>query len=196
MKHFVIYVPGLGDKRMYAGVQKAALTTWRTVDLQPFYFACNWADTTEPYTTKLQRLIDCIDAAHAKGYTVSLVAASAGSSLALTAFSQRSAAVHAVISICGKLNNPQTVDAALLSVNPAFKESMLTYQRAEPTLTAANRNKILIVQASRDSYVPARDGEVTGAHTHRMHTAGHTFSIFMALTFFRRIIIRFITQDA
>lgn len=194
MKHFVIYVPGLGDTRLYASAQRGTVALWRTATLQPLYFAANWADANEPYTAKLERLLAIIDDAATTGHDVSLVASSAGSSLALNAFSQRTHAVHAVVSVCGKLNNPQSVGDDLFDKNPAFKESLQAYQHTESHLSPDDRNKILIVRASRDNYVPSSDGEVTGAHTYRLPTIGHAVSIFMALTFFRRTLLRFIRE--
>src|SRR6185503_15030601 len=187
-----IYIPGLGDKKMYAFAQRAALSLWRTSKVTPLYFVVGWADTRETYQHKLQRLLRAIDTAVAKGYTVSIVAASAGSSLALTALAERKRAVHRVVSICGKINHPHTVSDGLFAINPAFKDAMTVYAKIEPTLTAADRDKILIVRATRDSFVPAHDGEVAGAHTRTIHSMGHVFSIFMAITVFRRISLRFI----
>jgi len=194
MRHVVIYVPGLGDSRLYSGIQRAALLLWRASYIQPHYFAVKWGNAAESYEAKLERLLAAIDDA-SRSHTVSLVAASAGSSLALTAFSKRSQAVRSVVSICGKINNPNTVSDVLFAMNPAFQESIENFQVIEPTLTTADRKKILIVRANRDNYVSATDGEVAGAYTHRMQTAGHAFSIFMALTIFRWPLLRFITRS-
>ena len=192
MKYFVIYVPGLGDKRVYAGFQKAAVGLWRTSGVQPYYFLVHWANASETYDQKLQRLLKTIDTAHAKGYTVSLVAASAGASLILTALSKRKDKIHRAVAICGKLRNAGTVSEALFALNPAFKDSLQAYSRIEPTLTATDRKKILIARAARDVYVPAADGEVEGAATYVIPSMGHVVSVFMALTFFRRAILRFV----
>jgi hypothetical protein len=195
-KHFVIYIPGLGDKRLYAGGQQAALALWRTSHVQAYYFVVKWADAAESYQDKLQRLLDTIDDVCAKGYTVSLAAASAGSSLALNAFAQRKKSVHSVVSICGKLTRMDTVSRLLFTINPAFKASMEAYKHVEPSFTASDRKKILIVRAARDSYVPADDGEVKGAPVYVMRSMGHVFSILLALTIYRRPILRFIKRGA
>lgn len=194
MKHFVIYIPGLGDRKIYAWTQKLALNLWRTSRVIPCYFVVGWADKHETYAQKRMRLIKTIDAATDNGYTVSIVAASAGSNLALTGLVARPHSVHRVVSICGKINHPETVKDAFFLLNPAFKDAMLASQKDIPDLTAATRKKILIVRATRDSFVPARDGEVEGAHIHVLHSIGHVFSIFMAITIFRHIALRFIKQ--
>jgi hypothetical protein len=196
VKHFVIYIPGLGDRKTYAWAQKLALNLWRTSHVIPCYFVVGWADEHETYKQKRERLIKTIDAAANNGYTVSLVAASAGSNLALAGLAARPYNVHRVVSICGKINHVETVKDAFFILNPAFKDAMLASKKYIPSLTAAARRKILIVRATRDSFVPARDGEVEGAHTHILHSVGHVFSIFMAITVFRHITLRFIKGKA
>lgn len=192
MKHFVIYIPGLGDRKTYAWAQKLALNLWRTSQVIPCYFVVGWADEHETYEQKHTRLLKTIDAAVSNGYTVSIVAASAGSNLALTALAARPLKIHRIVSICGKINHPETVNDAFFMLNPSFKDAMHHTQQALPTITMAARKKILIVRATRDSFVPARDGEVEGAQTHILHSIGHVFSIFMAITLFRHISLRFI----
>lgn len=194
MPHCIIYVPGLADKLNYSFGQRTALALWRLHRLRTQYFIADWANAHEPFAHKLQRLLQAIDAAKAKGYTVSLVAASAGSSLALDAFAARTTGIHRVLSICGKLHRPETVPKELLKVNPAFKASMDAYAGAEPKFTVADRLKILVVRASHDSYVPSADGHVTGASVYTMHSVGHVFSIFMALTVYQGVLIGFIKK--
>ena len=192
MKHFVIYIPGLGDRKTYAWAQKLALTLWRTSRVIPCYFVVGWADEHETYEQKRTRLLKTIDAAANNGYTVSIVAASAGSNLALSGLVARPNKLHRIVSICGKINHPETVNKAFFALNPSFKDAMLATQKDLTALSAAARKKILVIRATRDSFVPARDGEVPGAHTHVLHSVGHVFSIFMAITFFRHIALRFI----
>lgn len=193
MRHLIIYIPGLGDRKTYAFAQKAALQLWRSRTVHTHYFTVGWADKHETYAQKQKRLVQLIDAKNGQGYTVSLVAASAGSNLALAAFAARTRSVHRVVSICGKIKYAETVNAALFALNPSFKTALGVSGKVLATLPSAARQKILTVRASRDSYVPARDGEVTGAHIHILHTMGHVFSIFLAITLFRRISLRFIT---
>lgn len=196
MKHYVVYVPGLADKLNYSFGQRTALALWRTGGVIPYYFVVNWRDTAEIYEQKLARLLNTIDEAKAKGYTVSLVAASAGSGLALAAFAERTHDIHHVVSICGKLSRPDTVPPALFDINPAFKASMAAYPRMERRLSLADRKKILVVRATRDSYVPASDGEVKGAYAYTIHSIGHVFSIMLALTMYSGRIVRFVKHGA
>ncbi len=193
MRNFVVYVPGLADKTHYVIGQRTALFFWRSRKLQPYYFVPDWVNKQETFEQKLGRLLHVIDAAHARGFAVSLVAASAGSPLALVAFYKRRAIIEHAVSICGKLRRPQSVPTALLALNPAFDDAIAAFARIEPKLSDHDRKKILIVSATRDSYVPKGDGALTYAHTHVIRSSGHVFSIMMALTWHKLPIIRFIT---
>lgn len=193
-RHYVIFVPGLADKTYAAGL-KLAFFLWISNWLKPFYFTAHWSSKKESFTQKLERLTDVIDHAVEKGYTVSLVAASAGSSLALNAFYKRPERVHRVVSVVGKLKRREGIAKALFELNPAFEDSIKASEQAEAKLTPAQRRRVLIVRATRDSYVPAKDGAVKGAHTFTMHTMGHVLSIILALTIYQRVIVRFIKKS-
>lgn len=195
MKQFIIYIPGLGDRKTYAWAQKFALNLWRSKNVMPYYFAVGWADKHESYEQKRSRLIKAIDTAIHDGYTVSVVAASAGANLAVTALATRPERIHRVVSICGKINRPESVSDAILALNPAFKDAMADSQHSLQKLTQETRKKILIVRALRDSYVPAADGAVPGAHMRVIYSIGHALSIFMAITIFRHVCLRFIRRQ-
>ena len=196
MAHYLVYVPGLADKLHYKVGQRTALFLWHGSSVRPYYFVPNWVDKTETFTQKLDRLLHTIDHLYNKGHTVSLMAASAGSSMALLAFLRRRDRIHRVVSICGKLHHPNTVPGVLFTFNPAFKASLQAFVRHEHELTSRDARAILLVQAARDSYVPTGDGEVKGAHHYKLPTVGHVFTIMMALTIFRRHIIRFVQQES
>lgn len=192
--YYVIYVPGLADKlNRNAVLQGGAVRLWRlSRRVGTHYFAANWADQKEHLTHKVQRLLKVIDAAHTKGYHVALVAASAGSGLVMAAYAKRKDSVSAVVSICGKLRHPETVPKPLFIANPCFKDAIMSFAHTELGLTEADRQKILVVQAGRDGFVPDRDGHITGANYYRMASAGHVLSIMLALTVYRHRLIRFI----
>jgi pimeloyl-ACP methyl ester carboxylesterase len=164
--------------------------------LKTYFFKANWVNKNESFAHKLERLTTIIDHAHAKGYTVSLVAASAGSSMALNALHERPDSIHRVISIVGKLKHPEAVARELYDLNPAFEDSLKASTNAEAKLTPGQRSKILVVRAMRDSYVPGSDGEVKGAHEFTMNTIGHVTSIILALTVYQRRLIRFIKNGS
>lgn len=192
-RHYIIFVPGLADKT-YSFWLKLAFFAWVKRWVTTFYFTAHWSSKTESFVRKLKRLTDAIDNAAAKGYTVSLVAASAGSSLALNALRERPDKLHRIVSIVGKLKYPEAVARELYDLNPAFKDSLARSDDIADHLTTTERKKVLIVRATRDSYVPNKDGAVKGAKVFTMHTMGHVFSIIMALTIYQRTIVRFIRK--
>jgi hypothetical protein len=194
MVHTIIYVPGLADKIHYTFGQRTALFLWRSSRVRPYYFVVDWVNKHESFERKLERLIQTIDHAKRQGQTISLVTCSAGSSLTLAAYVKRRAVIKSVVSICGKLYHPETVPRALYELNPAFKTALLRYPKVESELTNADRKKVLVVRAAHDSYVPQHDGHIAGAHITTIPSVGHVFSIMMALTIFRRRIIRFIQR--
>jgi pimeloyl-ACP methyl ester carboxylesterase len=193
-RHYIIFVPGLADKT-YSFWLQLAMFTWVGHWLKTHCFKANWVSKTESFAHKLGRLIKIIDHAAAKGYTVSLVAASAGSSMALNALYKRPDGIHRVISIVGKLKHPEAVAPELYALNPAFEDSLRASANVETKLTPSQRKKILVVRAMRDSYVPSRDGAVKDAHVTTMHTMGHVSSIILALTIYQRRLIRFVKND-
>lgn len=195
MKPYVMYVPGLTDKAWHIrSTQRAALALWRLSGVRARYFVADWADKHESYEHKLGRLTHLITSLHHKGYRVSLVGCSAGSSLALNAFAECRTMISSFVSICGMIKHPKAVDEAVFAFNKAFKPSMLAAAGNEALLTRADRDKILIVRAGHDSYVPAEHGAIAQAHTTTLPTIGHVFTIFMAITIFRRRILRFVKQ--
>jgi hypothetical protein len=159
------------------------------------YFIADWANKHESHQHKLARLIKLISSLHSKGYAVSLVAVSAGSSLAVSAFAARKNQIHSVVSICGMFKHPKAVDVAVFALSPAFKAAMAAAAKAELTLSVADRHKMLVVRAAHDSYVPNTHGHIAHAHTTTIPTVGHVFSIIMAITIFRRRILRFVKQS-
>lgn len=195
LKRQIIYVPGLTDKTWHIrGGQRAALSLWRLSGVRARYFVADWANKNETYAAKRDRLIEMIDSFTAKGLTVSLVSVSAGSSLALSAFARRTDKVAAFVSICGMFKHPKAVDEAIFAFNPAFKPAMLAAEEDEHKLSKTERQKILVVRAAHDSYVPRIHGNIIGAHTTTIPTIGHVFTILMAISVFHGRILRFIKK--
>ena len=191
-KHHIVYIPGLGDKLNRRFGQATALALWRLNGVRPHYFVVGWADQNEDFEHKLQRLLERVDTLTNRGHTVSLVATSAGASLALIAFKKRVQSIHVVITICGKLNNLATVADAVYATNPAFKASLQRFAAIEPTLSANQRSRVLTVISKKDSLVPKGDSMLSGSKIEQLPTRGHLLTIFAALTWFRRRLINFI----
>lgn len=178
MKHAIIYIPGLGDSRV--GGQRLAVRLWRFWGVQPELFQMSWADG-EPFEPKLERLLTRIDAL-AKTHMVSLVAASAGATAALNAYAVRQDAIHGVVCIAGKINNPSAVGAGYKRKNPAFWESMQATTNSLAALDAAKRRNILSIRGMFDPIVPARDSIIEGGENRLTIAGGHAVTIGFQIT--------------
>lgn len=188
-QHNVIYIPGLGDHRSWG--QEFILKFWRLTGIKVHYQSISWAKD-EAFGKKLDRPIQKIDELASNDRKVSLVGVSAGASAALNAYSARPSKTKAVVFICGKLHNPQTVNPRYYIENPAFQKSLALAQANIAKLTAADKAKMLSVWSPRDRLVPPRDSQIPGIKNHRLRAGGHIPSILAALTIYRLLITDFI----
>lgn len=191
MKHYVLYIPGLGDKCTTG--QAMAVRLWRIYGVRSELIALRW-DIAEPLNTKLNKLYQRIDTLHEQGYTVSLVGVSAGAGVVIHAFSNRQNSVHKVVCLCGKLQNAGTIGSATYQWNPAFSESMQRLPETLHQLDALTLQRILSIKPLSDESVPPRDTIIPGTHSTTIPTHGHALSIGMGLTVFSYKIIRFIRR--
>lgn len=186
---FVIYIPGLGDKKL-TGQQKA-VNLWRLHRVKPELFVMRWYDS-EAFAPKLARLLQVIDKAHKDGYEVSLVAASAGASAAINAFAERPDVIKRVVCICGQIMGYDHVSNYTYQCNPSFAESMHRVPASIARLTTEDKQRILSLHPVADPVVPVRDTRLPGSIEGRLPTTGHATSIAYALTLGSRKIMRFI----
>jgi len=192
-KQAVIYIPGLGDRR--TGGQERALALWRLQGVAAEIFVVHWHDS-EAFEPKFERLLARIDELHASGKRVSLVAASAGASMAVNAFAARPEAVHRLVSICGKLQaiGVGSVHSRVYGDNPAFLESMQRLAASEASLDHTHRQRILSMYPMFDESVPVKETQLQDARLLRMPVSGHFFGIAYGLTVGSRKAIRFLKQ--
>ncbi len=179
MAHYIIYVPGLGDHR--AKAQRLAVRLWRLYGVRGVFEPVHWSDG-KPFEPKLQSLLDRIDELSMAGYTVSLVAASAGASAALVAYERRKHQLTGIVCICGKINHIEAVNPEYYRKNPAFKESLAALARVLPNLSAQDRQRILCLRPLYDELVPVEDAVLSGASTKTLPVAGHAIGIGYAIT--------------
>jgi hypothetical protein len=190
MKHAVVYIPGLGDHRN-GQIQDFFFSFWKTYGIKPVYHPMNWSDR-QPLSIKLEGILADIDKLLNEGYTVSLMSASAGASVAINAYALRQESIHKVICVCGKLANPQTITNSYFRSSPAFKDSMIELSKSLASLNTAARNKILSLRPIADPTVPTKDTIIEGFQTGVMPSVGHGFSILFALSLGSPRIVKFI----
>ena len=193
VKHYVIYVPGLGDNKWL--IQGILVYAWRLYGVKSVTRTMNWLDP-ESFEEKLTRLLVEIDEKLARGYAVSLVGASAGAGAVVNAYAARKGQISGVVNICGKIQNAQTISEATYMRNPAFKESMAMLPSSLDKLSANERSRILNLHPKADATVPVRDTFIEASIEKTMPVVGHSLGIIIALSMYGRFICRFLKQQA
>lgn len=192
--HYAILIPGLGDDR-----KKLALVTahWKKHGLVPLVHSVGWRDEEPDFDTKLNKLLDVVDALFSQGNTVSLVGTSAGGSAVLNAFYKRRDKIHKVINVCGRLRegsvNGFRSFKSRTATSPAFAASVKLCESHESLWTAQDKSKIMTLRPFfGDELVPSTTATLDGAINKVIPTGEHAFSIAMALTLLSRPLIDFI----
>lgn len=191
-KHCVVYVPGLSDQRK---AYDFLINGWRIYGIDPHVFKPNWYDG-ESFKPKLKRLVVYVNKLLGKGNTVSLVGGSAGGSMVLNALIEQPK-INAVVNICGRLRAGINVFPSLELASrrsPAFKESVLRFERQEPNMSLELRKKVLNLIPLWDEVVPRSTVPLKGATNKMLPTIEHMFSGFMGMTFLSSMVMSFIKE--
>lgn len=188
MAHYAIYVPGLSDHRTYG--QNVVIQLWRLFGVRPRYLALGW-NKDEGLELKIARILKEVVSLRSAGHSVSLVSVSAGASAALNAYA-RSSDISSVVCICGKINNPETVQEATLAANPDFKKSLAQLQKSLTLLDQKKRKGILSIHPRKDQTVPVADTIIDGAQEKSTPGWNHVTGIFFAIILKSFSIARFI----
>lgn len=190
-KHFLIFVPGLGDNYTFF---KWATRNWeKEYGLTLIFYPVGWKEN-KTFDEPLINLLEIVDQLAKKG-RVSLIGSSAGGSAVLNAFAKRKTKIHRVINLCGRLRKGEGVfpslDFAAFGY-PAFKESVLLSEQNQKRLTVKDKKKILAIRAFYDEIVPSSTSILTGATNIQIPTVQHLTSMIFAILFFKKPIITFL----
>lgn len=186
-KHYVVYVPGLGD--VYDSGRKLALKTWRLYGVRAELVRMNW-DDEKGYTPKYNRVVKAVTSAIKNGYTVSLVADSAGASLALNVFADYPD-IYRVVTICG-VNSPKLkISDIVKQKDPALDDSVKHLMRSLPKL---DTKRIVSLQSRMDEIVADEYSFIKGARNQKLPIIGHSLAISFCLTFGTSIVVRAIKR--
>lgn len=186
MKHYIIYIPGLGDH--YDGVRHFFLRFWKIYGVQTQLVPMQWYDG-ESYQTKYDKITAAVTDAKEKGYTVSLVGESAGASIAMNAFA-RNESLHRLISLCGVNSFHASVSPRILAKSPAFKESLWHLTASQEKAVSQRRKDIISIAALSDSTVSVSKNRINGVKNMRVFSVGHITSILLCLSLFSFILVR------
>lgn len=193
--HHVIYIPGLADHTVRNIGQALLVRLWRyRFKIEANYYTISWADK-RAFKDKLSILLKRVDHWVSMGHTVSLVASSAGATMAIHALAAQPKDIHRVVIICGVLGQINLVAPELYVANPAFKTSMQLLPSSIKKLSHTERAKILSVKPQSDGVVKLEHMNITGAHYLHLPTHGHIWSIIAALTKYSHKLVQFITSD-
>jgi hypothetical protein len=188
----LIYIPGLGDRRLSS--QRYAVSTWSRWGVEAELFEIKWYEGEWP--PKLKKLLARIDELSDQGKTVALVGASAGASAVINAYAERRTKIVGCILIAGKANRPETIGMRYISANPAFKASADQAKSSLARLTAEDRRHIQSRYALIDETVYRADSRIDGAVNKLVLSIGHVITIGSQLTLGAPSFIAFLKKQA
>lgn len=186
----VLYIPGLGDNKSYG--QDLLPFLWKIYGLKAEYWPVKWSENN--FQQKLDKLESRIRTLSVAG-RVSLVGSSAGASAILNLFARIPLDIHKIVTICGKIQNPQNIQPSTLEKNPNFGSSMALLPDSLDRINNNMRKNILCIRPISDEVVAPEDAVIDGAESYTLNTRGHVLSIAYALTLGSRTIANFIRND-
>jgi len=190
----IIVIPGLGNN---IKKHEWVMESWKKYGIIPHVFDTKWKAEENGFQPKLDSALKLVDSLSNKNTKISIIGNSAGSSFALNIFGERKKQIHKVIVNCGRVRDGDwpwfTFDQATKS-SPSFKESVLRAQKLEKTFTNTYRKKILTLRPLFDEVVPPFTVPILGAKNENMLTLGHSLSIALNLTLFKKRLINFVLK--
>lgn len=170
----MLFVPGLGDQKVFS-IQRLVPRTWYKYDVRGRCFCIGW--TNKEFKPRFQKLLTMIDRLSAKGHKVSLIGSSAGATAVLLAFLERPEQINGVVTICGKIHNPDNVRKAAYDMNPAFKQSLNLLQPKLDGLTDEMKQRISCIYSDKDELIPEKEAIIVGAENILVGSFGHVPTI-------------------
>jgi hypothetical protein len=186
MKHYIVYIPGLGDK--YDGIRSFLLRSWRIFGVQTELVPMQWYDG-KSFEEKYQRVVSAIERAQKQGYSVSIIGESAGGSMAINAFSMNTS-IHRMISLCGVNTTRSPISSYIFKKGPAFGESVSKLDRSQTDATSERIRRVTSIVAFKDSVVPAHKNTIEGARQVIIPSIGHLTTILLCLSVYSFLVVR------
>lgn len=190
MKHVILYVPGLGDKKRWLlWLQKQALRLWRRHDIRFEIISMKWAEPV-PLKPRFEKLLKRIDELHKEGAAVSLIGTSAGASAVISAFTIKPKKINGVVTICGKLKGD--IPDVIKELNPCFAESLEVLAQSVHKISTSDKKRILTLRSPWDAIVPPDQAVVDGAINKEVKILGHNPTCGYILLFKSHLITTFL----
>lgn len=193
--HHVIYVPGLDDSRKG---YELFVNKWRFYGIVPHVYRVGWNDEEKSFEPKLKKFVSEVNSLIKKGRIVSLVGGSAGGSAVLNVFLEQPK-INAVVNVCGRLRAGKNVRPSLewaARKSPAFKQSVLMFEKREPGMKKKQRSKVLTLSPIWDEIVPKTTVPLQGATNKTLPSVEHMLSGLLGLTIFSPIVVGFVKEKA
>ena len=191
-KLHIIYIPGLGDRKV--GGQRRAVQLWHWWGVEPELFQMNWGDK-EPWAPKFKRLLARVDELTAQGKRVGLVGVSGGAAAAVTVYAARRSQIVGIVCIAGKINRPEVIGQRYRKSNPAFVTAAKYCAQALEGLSAGDRRHIMSRYAVLDGIVRKTDSRVLGVHNRVVPSIGHVPTIASQITLGAPSLLRFLKRQ-
>jgi pimeloyl-ACP methyl ester carboxylesterase len=190
MKHYILYIPGLGDG--YDDFRAKALRTWSLFGVTTQLVPMQWYDG-KTYESKFQHASDIIADKIMTGATVSLIGESAGGSMAINLFAAHPK-VARLITIAGVNKSSTPVAARTLRRGPAFALSRQHLNDSLSKIGDNRRRNIYTLSALSDNIVTSQYSSIPGANNRRILSIGHLLTITLCLTLLSSYIVHLAKQ--
>jgi len=184
MKHHIIYIPGLGER--FNTFRIASLWCWRLFGVSTQLILVKWHEE-KTLDNVCSRVKLAIDEARAKGFVVSLMAESAGASIAINV-AAGDENIHRLVTICGVDSSHMNVSETL----PLLRESI---HRLSASLPGINLKRTHVITALFDSTVARHFSIIPGAQHHRLFTIGHRVTVILCLTLLSGYVISLVKRE-
>lgn len=186
MKHYIVYIPGLGDS--YDGLRRFLLFFWRIYGIKVEHVPVKWYDG-KSYQEKYKRVAAAVQNAQALGYTVSVMGESAGGSMAMNIFA-RNQSLYRLVSLCGVNSYKTPISPRIFQRGPAFKESVELVNASQSDTIKFRVKNVTSITALYDETVPIKSNIIPGARRVTIWSIGHLITIVLCLSILSYIPIR------
>jgi len=186
MRHYIIYLPGLGDRN--DGLRRFLLWFWRIYGLQTKLVPMQWYDG-RTYEEKYARVVTAIKRAEKQGYTVSVIGESAGGSMAMNVFS-RTPSLYRLVSLCGVNLSSAPVSPHIYARSAAFKQSVSILTASGVQAVQDRADRITLLTGLTDLTVPAKENIIKGVRRRKIIGFGHIPTILLCLSIYSFVLVR------
>lgn len=192
-KHKIIIIPGLSD---YTSFIRFITYRFNSPEFDVEVLSFGWSKSDILFENRIEELSEYINSLNDKFEKISLIGVSAGGSAVLNLFSKNNN-IHRIVNVCGRLKpgikvSPSLEKAAKNSIS--FKESVIQAEINLNNLSSEKKSKIMTISPYLDGTVPTSTMSVDSGYNLKIMSMGHMVSIFIGLVFYRRSIIKFLSN--